>query len=80
MLGNISWYLNCYKCPRCASMWEDEWSCMCDDRCPVCNMDSSPVFSEDLSTPLTMEELFSALIKSPHPRWPPQVCEELQEA
>lgn len=39
-------FINYYFCPVCDYTWVDEWSCMCDDRCPVCNTPCSPEFSE----------------------------------
>lgn len=42
------WYRNTYECP-CGSSWEDEWDCMCDDRCPSCNTACSPSKSEELT-------------------------------
>lgn len=41
-------YRNIYDCSRCGTHWEDEWSCMCDDRCPNCNLSNSPTESEEL--------------------------------
>ena len=32
---------------HCGVEWQDEWSCMCDDRCPVCNCEIEPYKSED---------------------------------
>jgi hypothetical protein len=43
-----SGYLNYYKCVRCGECWRDEWDCMCDDRCPVCNLEMTPYESDDL--------------------------------
>lgn len=40
------WYINYYRCYRCGTEWEDEWSCMCDDRCPNCEWASEPYNSE----------------------------------
>jgi hypothetical protein len=31
-----------------AADWSDEWSCACDDRCPVCNHEIVPYDSEEL--------------------------------
>lgn len=39
------WFLNLYRCERCEHIWEDEWSCMCNDRCPRCHLEMSPVVS-----------------------------------
>ncbi|MGJ5039662.1 MULTISPECIES: hypothetical protein [unclassified Bradyrhizobium] len=46
----MAWFLNFYRCERCAQAWSDEWSCMCDDECPHCGArDMSPSRSEDLT-------------------------------
>lgn len=45
----IEWYLNEYRCERCLTEWEDEWSCMCDDRCPNCDLEHAPYRSTDHS-------------------------------
>ena len=37
---------NHYKCP-CGYEWEDEWDCMCNDRCPVCNKEIEPHHSDE---------------------------------
>jgi hypothetical protein len=36
------WFRNEYRCDRCAYDWEDEWDCMCNDRCPRCNVETEP--------------------------------------
>lgn len=41
-------FRNHYRCPRDGSGWEDTWSCMCNDRCPVCNAEIEPYASEEL--------------------------------
>jgi hypothetical protein len=33
---------NVYYCRRCAEAWHDTWSCMCNDRCPVCDRETEP--------------------------------------
>lgn len=40
-------YLNYYECVRCGRKWGDEWDCMCDDRCPQCNLEMTPYLSHD---------------------------------
>jgi hypothetical protein len=47
----IAWFRNSYECSRCGENWQDEWSCMCNDRCPNCNLETSPSESDDLSEP-----------------------------
>ena len=47
----MAWLRNHYQCYRCDYEWADEWSCQCDDDCPVCGArHASPVESEDLTT------------------------------
>jgi len=40
-------YLNRYW--HCGEEWEDTWSCMCNDKCPVCGAEIEPVESEAIS-------------------------------
>lgn len=44
-----AWFHNQYECPRCGTEWEDQWSCGCDDECPDCGLDCSPVSSEEIA-------------------------------
>lgn len=41
--------LNHYYCEDCDTAWDDEWSCACNDRCPVCNAEIEPEKSEDIT-------------------------------
>ena len=49
-------YINYYSCDHKGSLkegqrksyWTDAWSCMCNDRCPVCNHEVSPFESIDI--------------------------------
>jgi hypothetical protein len=34
---------------HCGQIWIDTWSCMCNDRCPVCNSEIEPYFSMDVT-------------------------------
>jgi hypothetical protein len=43
----VRWYEKHYVCPRCATEWTDEWSCLCNDRCPTCDLEISPISWED---------------------------------
>lgn len=38
-------YINHYECD-CGYTWQDEWSCMCNDRCPECNKEIEPYQSD----------------------------------
>lgn len=46
------WYMNYYRhtdCPEEPGIeWEDEWDCMCNDRCPACNAEIEPYHSEEV--------------------------------
>jgi len=41
-------YHNYYRCDDCNTEWEDDWSCTCDDECPMCGSFYSPYKSEDI--------------------------------
>jgi hypothetical protein len=41
-------FRNYYKCPDDGTTWHDDWSCMCDDRCPTCDIEVEPYESEDI--------------------------------
>jgi hypothetical protein len=56
----VRWYEKRHKCPRCATEWNDEWSCMCNDSCPACHLESSPASSRDLSRELLPEDFAAA--------------------
>ena len=42
-------FRNYYQCPYDDTKWRDEWHCTCDDRCPVCDREIEPYFSEDVT-------------------------------
>jgi transcription initiation factor IIE alpha subunit len=42
-------FRNFYTCPDDGTRWHDEWSCQCNDRCPTCNKEITPSYSEDLA-------------------------------
>lgn len=50
------WFNNQYTCTRCGTSWEDECSCMCDDRCPKCDREMTPYASTYIGYPLTEQE------------------------
>ena len=41
-------FRNYYECPNDGTKWHDEWSCTCNDRCPICDIEVEPYFSEDI--------------------------------
>jgi len=49
-------FINHYACSECGAHWTDEWSCMCDDRCPDCNTSISPYFSKELGEKAETDE------------------------
>ncbi len=54
------WFLNVYYCEECDKEWEDEWSCMCNDRCPSCDTEVEPSYSKEISE----EKNWSEVIKN----------------
>jgi hypothetical protein len=42
-------FRNYYECPNDRTKWHDEWTCMCNDRCPTCDREIEPYFSEDIA-------------------------------
>jgi hypothetical protein len=43
------WFHNRYHHQDCKTSWDDEYSCTCNDRCPVCNAEIEPESSDDLT-------------------------------
>jgi len=41
-------FRNYYECPHDGTKWNDEWTCTCNDRCPTCDSEIEPYFSEDI--------------------------------
>ena len=54
------WFENSYHCPICNTEWTDEWSCMCNDKCPNCNAEIEPHDSVDLSRSVTEVDYLNA--------------------
>lgn len=59
-------YLNIYYCEDCDEEWEDEWSCMCNDKCPECGKEYEPVTSVVLREDSVYNEGAQAMIKDHH--------------
>lgn len=74
----IDWFSNHYSCEQCRHSWDDEWSCMCDDRFPLCFSEVTPSYSADLSRPLVHQDFLSAARFLPSPLFPPQVAAWVQ--
>jgi hypothetical protein len=51
-------YINYYRCTDCNTEWQDEWSCQCDDECPICAVAYSPYMSEDINEQKTLTILY----------------------
>jgi hypothetical protein len=45
----MAWFLKRYSCEECGTAWQDEWSCPCNDKCPVCNVETETDDWDDLS-------------------------------
>lgn len=41
-----AYFLNRYE--HCGQVWQDRWSCMCNDRCPVCDAEIEPFESIEI--------------------------------
>ena len=37
----MAWFNKYYRCP-CGTEWQDEWDCLCNDRCPTCDTECEP--------------------------------------
>jgi transcription initiation factor IIE alpha subunit len=47
-------YVNYYHCPKDGVRWAD-WSCMCNDKCPICNAEIEPYRSDEINAVLAHE-------------------------
>jgi hypothetical protein len=45
----MTWFLKYYRHDECDVDWTDEWSCGCNDRCPVCDAEIEPYDWDDLT-------------------------------
>ena len=62
----MAWYRNHYKCYCCEEVWEDNWSCACDDECPRCGARNvSPFDSDDLTFIIDDEGGYFVVLRSP---------------
>lgn len=37
----MAWFNKYYRCSK-GHEWQDEWDCLCDDRCPICDESCEP--------------------------------------
>lgn len=40
-------WINHYYCDECCVSWKDQWSCMCNDKCPRCHHEIEPYKSKE---------------------------------
>ena len=45
----MAWFLKRYKCEDCGTVWTDELSCACNDRCRRCDKETEAYDYDDLS-------------------------------
>jgi len=45
----MAWFRKYYECSQCGTKWTDEWSCVCNDRCPNCDTETEPSDAEDVT-------------------------------
>lgn len=43
-----TYFINHYHCPNCDIEWDDTWDCCCNDKCPVCDKEIEPEYSEEI--------------------------------
>ena len=43
-------FRNYYECSIDGTKWHNEWTCMCNNRCPTCDTETETHFSEELET------------------------------
>lgn len=36
------WFIKRYHCPECDTSWQDEWDCLCNDKCYGCGREYEP--------------------------------------
>jgi hypothetical protein len=62
----MAWFCNRYLCSECGGVWEDEWSCMCDDDCPHCDArHMEPCDSIDLTEVIESRDDAFVVLRSP---------------
>lgn len=74
----MAWFRNSYRHEECNSNWIDEWSCACDDRCPVCDAEIEPHHFVDLSVlvePNQETERWTILVSPPEAEHDPRYIE-----
>jgi hypothetical protein len=61
----MAWFRKSYACP-CGEEWTDEWSCLCNDKCPSCNKEIEPDDdSEDLTVIVDGQDGAWQVLQSP---------------
>jgi hypothetical protein len=38
----MAWFNKYYRCTECETEWQDQWSSLCNDRCPKCQTEIEP--------------------------------------
>ena len=74
----MAWFRNSYQHEECDASWIDEWSCACDDRCPVCDAEIVPYDAVDLSVVVEQSDdrkQWLVLVSSPDAEHDPRYIE-----
>jgi len=50
-------YRKFYCCSECGHEWEDAWDCLCNDRCPECNVEIEPYDWEEVEEEASSSDL-----------------------
>lgn len=57
----MTWFNKYYRCSQ-GHEWQDEWDCLCDDRCPVCNESCSPYDHAEIDEDPQEQALHESLV------------------
>jgi hypothetical protein len=74
----MAWFRKSYHHDECDASWVDEWSCACNDRCPVCDAEIEPYSYVDLSVvvePRDETRQWAVLVSSPDAEHDPRYVE-----
>jgi hypothetical protein len=52
----MAWFLKYYRHEECGAVWTGAWSCACNDRCPVCDVEIEPYKWTDISVVVAGDE------------------------
>lgn len=57
----MAWFNKYYRCSK-GHEWQDEWDCLCNDRCPVCNKETEPYDHAEIDQTAEDKAITDALV------------------